>query len=68
MAVSLRRAKAIRADKRTANLRAVRFLLGHVKIESTVQYPDVEAEDALAPSEQIELSKRLLAHQAGRLA
>jgi site-specific recombinase XerC len=33
--------------KRTGNLRAVQILLGHTKLESTVRYLGVEAEDAL---------------------
>ena len=37
------------------NLRAVQLLLGHAKIESTVQYLGVEVEDALTLSEQVEL-------------
>jgi integrase len=52
---SLRRTKATQIYKRTGNLRAVQLLLGHAKIESTVQYLGVEIEDALAISEQIEL-------------
>ena len=52
---SLRRTKATQIYKRTGNLRAVQILLGHAKIESTVQYLGVEVEDALTISEQIEL-------------
>jgi integrase len=52
---SLRRTKATQIYKRTGNLRAVQLLLGHSKIESTVQYLGVEVEDALTISEQIEL-------------
>ncbi len=52
---SLRRTKASQIYKRTGNLRAVQILLGHAKIESTVQYLGVEVEDALTISEQIEL-------------
>jgi len=52
---SLRRTKATQIYKRTGNLRAVQILLGHSKIESTVQYLGVEVEDALTISEQIEL-------------
>jgi integrase len=52
---SLRRTKATQIYKRTGNLRAVQLLLGHAKIESTVQYLGVEVEDALTLSEQIEL-------------
>jgi len=52
---SLRRTKATQICKRTGNLRAVQLLLGHAKIESTVQYLGVEVEDALTLSEQIDL-------------
>jgi integrase len=52
---SLRRTKATEIYKRTGNLRAVQLLLGHAKIESTVQYLGVEVEDALTLSEQVEL-------------
>jgi integrase len=52
---SLRRTKATQIYKRTGNLRAVQLLLGHAKIESTVQYLGVEVEDALTISEQLEL-------------
>jgi integrase len=52
---SLRRTKATEIYKRTGNLRAVQLLLGHAKIESTVQYLGVEVEYALTLSEQIEL-------------
>ncbi len=52
---SLRRTKATQIYKRTGNLRAVQILLGHAKIESTVQYLGVEVEYALTISEQIEL-------------
>ena len=37
---------------RTGNLRAVQFLLGHTKIESTVRYLGIELDDALAIAEQ----------------
>jgi hypothetical protein len=36
-------------------LRAVRLLLGHTKIESTVRYLGIEVDDALAIAEQIEV-------------
>lgn len=41
--------------KKTGNLRAVQLLLGHKKLESTVQYLGIEVDDALAISEQVEL-------------
>jgi hypothetical protein len=40
---------------RTGNLRAVRLLLGHTKIESTVRYLGIEVNDALAIAEQIDV-------------
>lgn len=40
---------------KTGNLRAVQLLLGHKKLESTVQYLGIEVDDALAISEQVEL-------------
>jgi hypothetical protein len=36
-------------------LRAVRLLLDHAKIETTVRYLGVEVDDALRLSEQVEL-------------
>jgi site-specific recombinase XerD len=36
-------------------LRAVQPLLGHTKIESTVRYLGIEADDALAMAEQTEV-------------
>jgi site-specific recombinase XerC len=52
---SLRRTKASIIYKQTGNLRAVRILLGHTKIESTVRYLGVDIEDALALSERTEI-------------
>ncbi|QCB42626.1 integrase [Sphingomonas sp. PAMC26645] len=49
---SLRRTKASIIYKATGKIRAVRILLGHAKIESTVLYLGVDVEDAL------ELAKR----------
>ena len=48
---SLRRTKVALIYKRTGNLRAVQILLGHTKLESTVRYLGVDAEDALTLSE-----------------
>ena len=48
---SLRRTKLALIYKRTGNLRAVQILLGHTKLESTVRYLGVDAEDALTLSE-----------------
>jgi integrase len=52
---SLRRTKATLIYRRTGNLRAVQFLLGHTKIESTVRYLGIEVDDALAIAEQIDV-------------
>jgi len=41
--------------RRTGNLRAVRLLLGHKKIESTVRYLGIEVDDALAIAEQVDV-------------
>ncbi|CAO3447736.1 hypothetical protein [Azospirillum argentinense] len=35
--------------------RAIQFLLGHTKLESTVRYLGIEVEDALALAEQTEI-------------
>jgi integrase len=52
---SLRRTKATLIYRRTGNLRAVRFLLGHTKIESTVRYLGIEVDDALVIAEQVDV-------------
>ncbi len=52
---SLRRTKATLIYRRTKNLRAVQLLLGHKKLESTVQYLGIELEDALEIAEQTEV-------------
>ena len=52
---SLRRTKVALIHKRTGNLRAVQILLGHTKLESTVRYLGVDAEDALTLSEGTEI-------------
>ena len=52
---SLRRTKVALIYKRTGNLRAVQILLGHTKLESTVRYLGVDAEDALSLSEGTEV-------------
>ncbi len=51
----MRRTKAILIYKRTKNLRAVQFLLGHSKRLPTVRYLGIEADDALEIDEQIEI-------------
>jgi site-specific recombinase XerC len=52
---SLRRTKATLIYRRTGNLRAVQWLLGHTKVESTVRYLGIEVDDALAIAEQIDV-------------
>ena len=48
---SLRRTKASLIYAKTKNLRAIQLLLGHAKLESTIEYLGVEIEDALRISE-----------------
>jgi integrase len=52
---SLRCTKATLIYRRTGNLRAVRLLLGHTKIESTVRYLGIEVDDAPAIAEEVEI-------------
>jgi integrase len=52
---SMRRTKATLIYRRTKNLRAVQLLLGHSKLESTVRYLGIEADDALEIAEQTEI-------------
>jgi integrase len=52
---SLRRTKVALVYRRTGNLRACQLLLGHTKLESTVRYLGIEADDALSMSEQTEI-------------
>ena len=52
---SLRRTKATLIYRRTKNLRAVRLLLGHTKLESTIRYFGIEVDDALEIAEQTEI-------------
>jgi len=52
---SMRRTKVTQIYKKTGNLRAVQLLLGHTKMDSTVQYLRVELEDTLTISESIEI-------------
>lgn len=52
---SLRRTKVALIYRRTGNLRACQLLLGHTKLESTVRYPGIEADDALVMSEQTDI-------------
>ena len=48
---SLRRTKASLIYAKTKNLRAIELLLGHSKLQSTIEYLGVEIEDALSISE-----------------
>ena len=52
---SIRRTKPTMIYRRTKNLRAVRLLLGHTKLESTVRYLGIEVDDALEMAEQTEV-------------
>jgi site-specific recombinase XerC len=52
---SLWRTKVSLVYKRTGNLRACQLLLGHTKLERTVRYLGIEADDALHLSEQQEI-------------
>jgi site-specific recombinase XerC len=51
----MRRTEVTLIYKRTRYLRAVQLLLGHTKLESTVRYLGIEADDALEISEQTEI-------------
>ncbi len=51
----MRRTKATLVYRRTKYHRPVQLLIGHSKLESTVRYPAIEAEDALEISEQTEI-------------
>jgi integrase len=51
----MRRTKSSLIYRRTKNLRVVQLLLGHTKLESTVQYLGIEVDDALKMSEQTEV-------------
>ena len=52
---SLRRTRASLIYRRTKNLRAVQWLLGHTNIASTVRYLGIEVDDALELAEQTEI-------------
>jgi site-specific recombinase XerC len=51
----VRRTKPSLIYRRTKNLRAVQLLLGHTKLENTVRYLGIEAEDALELAERTEV-------------
>ena len=52
---SLQGTKASIIYKARGNLRAVKILLGHTKIENTVRYLGVDVEDALTLAEGTEI-------------
>jgi len=52
---SLRWTKVPLIYRRTSNLRACQLLVGHTKLESTVRYLSIEADDALVMSEQTDI-------------
>ena len=52
---SLRRTKAAQIYRKTVILRAVKLLLGHTKVDSTVRYLGVEVEDALSIAQRIDI-------------
>ena len=52
---SMRRTKVAQIYRKTGNLRAVQLLLGHTKMDSTVRYLGIEADDALVMSEQTDI-------------
>ena len=52
---TIRRTKALLIYRRTKNTRAVQWLFGHAKLESTVRYLGAEVENALELSEQTEV-------------
>lgn len=52
----MRRTKPYLSYKKTKNIRVIQLLLGHKKLEITVRYLGIEADDALELSESIEVS------------
>lgn len=52
---TMRRTKASLIYRRTRNLRAVKLLLGHMKLESTVRYLGIDVEDALEIAERTDV-------------
>src|SRR5438309_11528536 len=62
---SMRRRKAAQIYRKTGNLRAVKLLLGHTKLESTVRYLGIEVDDAHSIAEKVELGWSVAALPAG---
>lgn len=58
---SMRQTKATLIYRRAKTLRAVQFLLGHSKLESTVRCLGIEVDDALEISEQTDLTEAVWA-------
>lgn len=56
----MRRSKITQTYKKTGNLRALQHLLGHTKMDGTIQYLGVELEGVLAIAEAIETSANRL--------
>lgn len=52
---SMRSTKAAQIYKKTGKLRAVKLLLGHTKMDSTVRYLGSDLEDALEISKSVEM-------------
>lgn len=50
---SLRGTKAAETYRKTGNLRSVQLLFGHVKLDSTVRFLDVDVEDALIIADRV---------------
>lgn len=52
---TLGRTKAVQIYRWTENLRAIRLLQGHTKIESTVRYRGIEVDNAIEIAEKIDI-------------
>ena len=52
---SLRRTKATLIYRRTGNLRAVKLLFAHQRVESTARYLGIEIDDAIEIAEKIDV-------------
>lgn len=51
----MRRTMVAQIYRKTGNLRAVQFLLGRTRLDSTVRHPGGELEDALAIAKGVEI-------------